>query len=261
MSFQHPAQVILIGAHLDPMRSLRLRLMVRHAFPRTQTVPESPPDQREPDRSACHVEYILTLTRAGDRRHPPGVSASDGDCKQARITVPTLTDGVVRVDGFTLEDVEAHLAGEDEQTARRSGWWPKRSTPETVANAIRRWNDAWATSGPTRAFAVRDAATGQLVGHCELRHQEAGIAHVSYSTGWANRGRGYASRALRLLSAWAFREADVERLELYVEPDNTASRGVARRAGFQQEGLLRMQGRGSTGRHDMILYARLPADP
>ena len=168
---------------------------------------------------------------------------------------------MVRLDSFMLEDVEAHLAGEDEETAHRFGWWPKRSTPETVASAIRRWNDAWATSGPTRVFAVRNASTGQLMGHCELRYKEAGIAHVSYSTGCAHRGRGYASRALRLLSAWAFRDAGVERLELYVEPDNAASPSVAHNAGFQQEGLLRMQGRGGAGRHDMILYAKLPTDP
>jgi RimJ/RimL family protein N-acetyltransferase len=178
-----------------------------------------------------------------------------------RAAVPTLTDGVVRLDGFTLEDVEAQLAGEDEETARRFGWWPKRSTPETVAAAIGQWSAEWAAAGPVRAFAVRAAATGALVGHCELRLQDAGIAHVSYSTGRAHRGRGYASRALRLLSEWAFRAAGVERLELYAEPDNAASRGVARKAGFHEEGLLRKQGRGSTGRHDMILHAKLPTDP
>ena len=65
--------------------------------------------------------------------HPPHVSASS----LGSSVVPTLTDGVVRLDGLTLEDVEAHLAGADEETARRLGWWPKTSTVETVSLAIR----------------------------------------------------------------------------------------------------------------------------
>ena len=153
------------------------------------------------------------------------------------MSAPTLTDGVVVLDGFTLDDVDAHLAGEDRETAIRFGWWPKQSTRDTVTTAIRDWTDAWANAGSMRAFAVRIAPTRELVGHCELRIKADGIAHVSYSTGSAHRRRGHASRALRLLAAWAFRELDIGRLELYVEPDNVASRGVARNAGFVEEGV------------------------
>jgi len=51
--------------------------------------------------------------------------------------VPNYSDGVVRLTGFASDDVEAHLEGEDEETARRLGWWPNSSTAETVLRAER----------------------------------------------------------------------------------------------------------------------------
>jgi RimJ/RimL family protein N-acetyltransferase len=170
---------------------------------------------------------------------------------------PALTDGVVRLDGFTLDDVPAHLANEDDEIVRRFGW-PRRSTPETVRAAICRWTDAWATGAAVRAFAVREVAGGQLVGHCELRVYADDIAHGSYSTAAPFRRRGYAARALRLASEWAFAELAIARLELYVEPDNIGSRAVARAAGFVEEAVLRSRLKIDSARRDAVLYAKLP---
>jgi RimJ/RimL family protein N-acetyltransferase len=174
--------------------------------------------------------------------------------------VTELSDGIVRLDGFTLADVEAHLAGEDEEMARRFGWWPRHSTVETVTAAIRRWAEQWATAGSTRTFAVREIATSRLVGHCELRLREDAVAHGSYSIAHHARGHGYAARAIGLACEWAFRELAVARVELYIEPDNLASREVARRAGFLEEGLLRSRGLIGNRRADMVLYSKLPGD-
>ena len=41
-------------------------------------------------------------------------------------STPVLTDGVVRLNGFSLRDAAAHLAGEDDEQARRFGWYPNR---------------------------------------------------------------------------------------------------------------------------------------
>jgi [ribosomal protein S5]-alanine N-acetyltransferase len=84
---------------------------------------------------------------------------------------------------------------------------------------------------------------------------------VSYWTFPPFRGRGLASRAVRLVCAYAFAHLGVERIELYVETDNLASRGVARKAGFVEEGVLREYGRYGDERRDMVLYSRLPTDP
>ena len=168
---------------------------------------------------------------------------------------PELGDGLVRLDAFTPADVAAHLANEDDEIARRFGWWPKRSTPETVRAAIARWIDAWERNGEVRAFAVR--VDGTLVGQAELRLQTDAIAHASYSIGLAARRQGYASRALRLMSLWAFRTLGLARIELYIELDNAASRGVACAAGFAEEGVLRDRLAIAGVRRDAVLYAKL----
>ncbi|HEV7557716.1 MAG TPA: GNAT family protein [Kofleriaceae bacterium] len=161
------------------------------------------------------------------------------------------------LDAFTLADVDVHVAGEDDEMARRFGWWPKRSTSETVRAAIERWTDEWKHGGTTRVFAVRDATTLDLVGHCELRLKPERIAHASYSTLHQARRRGFASRALVLVTAWGIRELDLARIELYIEPDNIASRAVALRAGFREHETLRSHLPMGDEFRDAILYVKL----
>jgi RimJ/RimL family protein N-acetyltransferase len=147
---------------------------------------------------------------------------------------PVLSDGMVTLDAFQLQDAESHLAGEDEELARRFGWFPNRSTLAGVRESIARWQQEWATGGPTRAFALRLAVGGELVGGCELRMRGDGTASMSYWTFAAYRRRGLATRAVRLASGCAFGTLGLSQIELDIEPDNTASRGVAQRAGFTE---------------------------
>jgi len=135
------------------------------------------------------------------------------------------------LNAHTAADVGRHLAGEDEETARRFGWWPRHSTERNVLDAYEDWARQWSQGGATRAFATRDAATGLLVGGCELRIKPDGSGQVSYWTHAAQRGRGYAARSLRLLCGYAA-SIGVSRLESHVAPDNLASRRVSLAAGF-----------------------------
>jgi RimJ/RimL family protein N-acetyltransferase len=73
-------------------------------------------------------------------------------------------------------DVAAHVAGEDEETARRFGWRPKRSTEETVRAAYAGWARNWRDNGPVRAFAARDPDTATSIGVTRLE------AHIATST-------------------------------------------------------------------------------
>ena len=145
--------------------------------------------------------------------------------------VPVLTDSVIVLNAYTNDDIPAHLAGEDEETARRFGWWPQRSTEATVRDAFSCWAHHWATGGPRRTFAARQAATGRLVGGCELRLQPGGTAQVSYWTSAGQRRRGHATRALSLLLQYA-RSIGITQAEADVAADNLASRRVAEKTGF-----------------------------
>ena len=99
---------------------------------------------------------------------------------------------------------------------------------------------AWQSGGERRRFATR--VEGELVGGCEARVRGAGLATLSYWTFPAHRGRGYATRATRLLAAWAFAELGAERIEVHTEDDNVASLAVARSAGFADTGRVDSDG-------------------
>jgi RimJ/RimL family protein N-acetyltransferase len=151
--------------------------------------------------------------------------------------VPELRNGGIILDAHNDNEVAAHLAGEDEETARRFGWWPAYSTEETVRAAYANWARNWQDDGPVRAFAARDPRSGALVGGCELRIGPRGTGEVSYWTHAGNRGRRYARNALALLVRYAA-SIGVTRLEAHVALDNHASRRVAEAAGFTQAGTF-----------------------
>jgi RimJ/RimL family protein N-acetyltransferase len=112
------------------------------------------------------------------------------------------------------------------------GWWPQRSTEATARAAYDRWALEWRSGGSIRAFAVREAAGGRLVGGCELRLQDDGSGQLSWWTHANERRKGYATRGVKLLVEYAD-SLGVARLEAHVAEDNDASRQVADSVGFR----------------------------
>ena len=164
--------------------------------------------------------------------------------------VPELRGDRIVLNAHTDNEAAAHAAGEDEETARRFGWWPERSTEETVRAAYANWARNWQDDGPVRAFAARDPGSGALVGGCELRIGPDGTGEVSYWTHAGKRGQGHARNALALLVGYAA-SIGVTRLEAHVAPDNHASRRVAEAAGFTQADTFT-----DDGGTEMIRYTR-----
>lgn len=145
--------------------------------------------------------------------------------------VPELRNDGVILNAHDAGEIAVHVAGEDEETARRFGWWPARSTEETVRAAYANWARNWQEDGPVRAFAARDPRSGTLIGGCELRISPGGTGEVSYWTHAGHRGRGYARNALTLLVGYAA-SIGITHLEAHIAPDNHASQHVAEAASF-----------------------------
>jgi RimJ/RimL family protein N-acetyltransferase len=74
------------------------------------------------------------------------------------------------------------------------------------------------------------------------------------------RGRGLATRAVRLISQWALINLEVARLGLLTEEANVRSQRVAELAGFHREGVLRSWTEINGRRVDYVSYSLLPAD-
>ena len=87
-----------------------------------------------------------------------------------------------------------------------------------------------------------------------------GRAGIGYWLAPEARGRGVATRSVRLVAPWAFEELRVARLELTCGPDNVASQRVAQRCGFMREGLLRSHMPFKGGRRDTVLFSLLTHD-
>ncbi|MFG2989168.1 GNAT family N-acetyltransferase [Streptomyces sp. NPDC048257] len=139
--------------------------------------------------------------------------------------------------------------------------------PVTTVQAAERWiadRGAEWDAGSAFAFSVvdgdgYDTALGHVsVGAASRRHS---VGWVSYWTTPAARGRGVASRACRALALWAFREAELFRLELGHRVNNPGSCRVAHAAGFAVEGLQRQKLAYGGSRYDVELHARLATDP
>ncbi len=129
--------------------------------------------------------------------------------QRSEVGPPAIQDGVVLLDGYTMSDIEDHLAGEDDEHARRFGWYPNRSTTESVEATVERWGQSWLDQGPVRAFAARRLVDEQLVGGVELRLRDESVAEISYWVAAAFRRRGYAVRAIRLVCTYAVAELGV----------------------------------------------------
>jgi len=84
--------------------------------------------------------------------------------------------------------------------------------------------------------AIVDAAGhDELLGSIALNPVvwEQRAADVGYWVAAHARGRGVATRAVRMLTDWAFGTLLLERLELRTQRDNHASQAVAAHAGFE----------------------------
>jgi RimJ/RimL family protein N-acetyltransferase len=81
---------------------------------------------------------------------------------------------------------------------------------------------------------------------------------------WADvnaHGHGYIGEAVRLVTAFALRTLEANRIALHCDPNNVRSRNVAERNGFRLEGRLRNMARTPFGTlRDTLVYARVPTD-
>ncbi|TDC15168.1 N-acetyltransferase [Streptomyces sp. 8K308] len=153
--------------------------------------------------------------------------------KNRRMHEVKLSDGIVTLSPLCLDDVEAHLAGEDELLVRYLNGGP--GTREGVEAYFRHCLEQWEMSGSLRAFGIRAGADEALAGTIDLRFEGEGLTpgqvNVAYGLYPFWRGRGLATRAVLLASLYAASEGGQEAV-IQVETENPASAAVAQRAGF-----------------------------
>ena len=121
--------------------------------------------------------------------------------------------------------------------------------------------EAWA-EGTGASFAICGATRPDTcLGHVFVERDDGGRGSVGYWLLEDGRGKGRATRAVRLTASWALPEMRLSRLQLHTDPENVASQRVAERAGFTREGVLRAyNGRKDGTRAHAVVYSLLPQD-
>jgi RimJ/RimL family protein N-acetyltransferase len=146
-----------------------------------------------------------------------------------------LSDGVVLLRPFHESDVDIYVARQD--GAMADGFeWDGPATIDDVAAACARWTESWRTNGPERNFAIVDAPSDEVIGDCEVEARPDGYVNVTYVVFGRWRGNGVATRAARLLLAYAATEFPDHTPLFRVHPENAASLAVARSCGAMPSG-------------------------
>lgn len=176
---------------------------------------------------------------------------------------PPLEDGVVRVRGWRAGDLWARVDAWRDDSLMRFMLQPAPAQPSVAEAAA--WLDMRERRrerGEALFLVVAAHEDDRALGSVWLWNVDVlnGRGEVGYWLLRDARGRGAATRAVRLLVGYAFGQLGLERLELFTLPDNVASERVAERAGFQREGVLRSYRRGPRGRVDVTAFSLLAAD-
>ncbi len=144
------------------------------------------------------------------------------------IEPPTLSDGDLTLRATGPEDADALTAAcQDPEIPR----WARVPSPYRRADAessLAR-SEAQTRAGVVMTLVV-DAGDGRLAGSISLMgiDRERGYGEIGYWVAAAARGRGVATRAVRLLRDWAAEELGLTTLEILIHRDNAPSRAVAR---------------------------------
>jgi [ribosomal protein S5]-alanine N-acetyltransferase len=142
---------------------------------------------------------------------------------------PGLTDGMVLLRQWQLTDADWYADAARDPVIQRY----TTESPTLTADQVRAAITELAAQTDAVGFVVCDATTGERLGNIALRHGSR-TGEVSYWVAASARGRGVATRALRLLSDWAFATLELSEIRLWTHAGNAASRLVAERAGYRR---------------------------
>jgi len=146
---------------------------------------------------------------------------------------PPLGDGVVTLRPPEERDLDAIDRGIHDRDVVRWVGRPEGSAAEVLALNRRRWS----AGSPTFAICdVDDACVGHV--WINLGATDATTGSVGYWLLPASRGRGLATRAVRLLVPWASRAMGLVQIRLVTQSANHRSRAVAKRIGFRVVGTV-----------------------
>lgn len=169
-----------------------------------------------------------------------------------------LTDGVVSFRAMEPEDLELLYTIEND-----SGIWDEGTVLVPYSKyALHHFlqttrNDLYVDR--QLRLMVTLSASGHVVGIIDLFHFEPhhSRAEIGITLLASCRGKGLALRAVELLCRYAYKVLHLHSLSAWVAHDNTGSRRLFEKAGFQERGELKDWLMTSDGYKDVIIFQKL----
>ncbi|MCW2527234.1 MAG: GCN5-related N-acetyltransferase [Pseudonocardiales bacterium] len=177
--------------------------------------------------------------------------------------LPPLPAAGLSDDRLTLRiarraDAPARLRESSDSEVLRWSFTGRPVTAEEAARQVTLAELDWLV-GRRGELSLVDEASGEVAGSMVLRLAgPPGIGGIGYNVLPQLRGRGYASRALRMLAEWALGPGGFSRLELGAKSGNIASQRTAINAGFVEDGVRAARLHNADGTFaDEVRFARL----
>jgi RimJ/RimL family protein N-acetyltransferase len=152
---------------------------------------------------------------------------------------PPLTDGIVALRGLRSEDATQLVdALRDPDIVR----WTRvpADYSHTDFQAYIDVVEQHLAGGESLSLLIVDASDhDRVLGSCGLHEIASGRPDIGYWVARDARGRGVAPRAARLMREYAATALGLQRIEVLVHPDNSASQRAAEKAGFHRTGEYR----------------------
>lgn len=160
---------------------------------------------------------------------------------------------------LSVSDAGALFRLIDADRVRLGRWLPWVEETCSERDSVRFIADATDERRRRRSLVLGILVGGTLHGTVGLHYVEwfDRSAEVGYWIAASAEGKGYVTRAVRLLLAFAFGPAGLHRVVLRCAVGNDRSRAVAERLGFVREGVLREAHRVAGRFLDQHLYALL----
>lgn len=106
---------------------------------------------------------------------------------------------------------------------------------------------------PASTWTIRTSEDGPALGYVDFIGNEGvpGMGYILHPDHWDN---GYMSEAVRAVLEHGFDELGLDRVELWIVEQNTASIRLAERVGFRRRGRLRQKNHKDESGHDKIVF-------
>ena len=112
-------------------------------------------------------------------------------------------------------------------------------------------------------YQLIDKKTKQIIGWCGFHtwytdHNRAEIGYELFDDNY--KGQGIMSEVIELIVNYGFRNMSLERIEAFIDPNNTPSIKLLKRMNFKKEGLLKHHYFHNNRMEDSIVFALLKSE-